>query len=205
MSIEQVSVPHGYCQCGCGSETPVATRNKVARGYVKGEPIRFIAGHQNRRPTWQRDSALQALRERWRVAGIRYGDCLCGCGERTNIASRTNATLGHITGEPYPYRVGHKKDADRYRIEDRGYQTPCWIWQKWTGQNGYGYVKRAGEQILAHRLAYEEIYGPIPAGYHVHHRCETRRCVNPDHLEPLTPRDHRRRHAGAVRLRERSG
>ena len=36
----------------------------------------------------------------------------------------------------------------------------------------------------------------IAAGHHLHHECEVKACCNPDHLTPLTPEQHRRRHAG---------
>lgn len=36
---------YGYCQCGCGQKTKIALRNRPNRGWVKGEPKRFIAGH----------------------------------------------------------------------------------------------------------------------------------------------------------------
>lgn len=35
------------CECGCGQETPIATRNEYRRGHVKGQPIRFLPGHHN--------------------------------------------------------------------------------------------------------------------------------------------------------------
>jgi len=31
------------CECGCGQPAPIATRNR--RGYTKGQPLRFISGH----------------------------------------------------------------------------------------------------------------------------------------------------------------
>jgi hypothetical protein len=37
-----------------------------------------------------------------------------------------------------------------------------------------------------HRLVYELVRGPIPAGQHIDHLCGVRRCVNPDHLEAVT-------------------
>jgi hypothetical protein len=40
--------PTGLCQCGCGSPTPIAKRSE--RGYKRGEPLRFIKGHQEPQP-----------------------------------------------------------------------------------------------------------------------------------------------------------
>ncbi len=37
------------CECGCGSPAPVATRNDATKGYIKGEPMRFVRGHARRR------------------------------------------------------------------------------------------------------------------------------------------------------------
>jgi hypothetical protein len=37
------------CECGCGQPAPVATRNRYDRGQRKGEPLRFVSGH-NRNP-----------------------------------------------------------------------------------------------------------------------------------------------------------
>lgn len=34
------------CECGCGEAAPVATRTDRKRGYVRGEPRRFVNGHQ---------------------------------------------------------------------------------------------------------------------------------------------------------------
>lgn len=33
------------CECGCGGRVSIAKRNDTGRGWVKGQPIRFIAGH----------------------------------------------------------------------------------------------------------------------------------------------------------------
>ncbi len=40
------------CACGCGRPAPIAMRNNAKLGHVRGQPIRFIAGHATRlRPT----------------------------------------------------------------------------------------------------------------------------------------------------------
>lgn len=63
----------------------------------------------------------------------------------------------------------------------------CWIWKRAIGNNGYGAASFRGTTHQAHRLAWVLTHGVIPpgSGYHgtvVAHRCDTRACVNPDHL-----------------------
>lgn len=42
------TVPYGYCQCGCGEKTRIAHQSHTKMGWVKGEPLRFINGHNSR-------------------------------------------------------------------------------------------------------------------------------------------------------------
>lgn len=63
--------------------------------------------------------------------------------------------------------------------------TKCWMWTgSKTKSTGYGIANKNWEQ--AHVAAYKLWRGPIPDGYHVHHKCRRRACVNPDHLEAVT-------------------
>lgn len=41
-------VPHGYCHCGCGQQTRVADKTYKCFNIKKGEPWRYIAGHQKK-------------------------------------------------------------------------------------------------------------------------------------------------------------
>jgi hypothetical protein len=112
--------------------------------------------------------------------------CECGCGERTSTR-RARWVNGHRP----PVRIKRL----RWVAEDRGFETPCWIWQLGVDVHGYGKTTRAGVRLKAHRVAYEEARGPIPAGHDVHHRCEQKRRVNPAHLEAVLPSEHNAHHA----------
>jgi hypothetical protein len=38
---------NGICQCGCGQPTAIATRTRVERGQVAGQPLKFLLGHNS--------------------------------------------------------------------------------------------------------------------------------------------------------------
>jgi hypothetical protein len=70
----------------------------------------------------------------------------------------------------------------------------CWEWTGSRNPKGYGSVTNGkGASMLAHRRSYEIFNGPIPDGFEVDHLCENTSCVNPAHLEAVTPEEHRRR------------
>lgn len=70
--------------------------------------------------------------------------------------------------------------------QDRGFITPCWVWQLSTAGKGYGFKWHEGRKTYAHRVYYEKHRGPIPEGLYIDHLCRVHACVNPDHLEPVT-------------------
>jgi HNH endonuclease len=79
----------------------------------------------------------------------------------------------------------------------------CWHWTANTCHQGYGFFKLDGRNQRAHRVAYEALVGPIPAGLQIDHLCKNRTCVNPDHLEPVTGQENVRRSAVATVARAR--
>lgn len=76
----------------------------------------------------------------------------------------------------------------------------CEVWVGATNSKGYGVVIISGHQELAHRVAYEAEYGPIPDGHVLDHLCRVRNCVRPEHLEPVTNAENTRRGRSAKGL-----
>lgn len=44
------TIPFGYCRCGCGEKSPLATKTRNDRGQVRGQPVRYVPGHHPRQP-----------------------------------------------------------------------------------------------------------------------------------------------------------
>ena len=74
--------------------------------------------------------------------------------------------------------------------------TGCWLWTAGTSTNGYGRFRIDNHTVYAHRYAYEQVNGPIPAGYDTDHICRNRLCVNPDHLRVTTRKQNMENHNG---------
>ena len=75
--------------------------------------------------------------------------------------------------------------ADKYELDDKG----CFVWTGGAGRYGriwFG-TRKNHRTLMAHRAAWEEVVGPIPDGLQIDHLCKNTRCINPDHLEPVTP------------------
>ena len=61
----------------------------------------------------------------------------------------------------------------------------CWLWTATRFTAGYGAFRTRGNNVQAHRWAYEALIGPIPEGRRLRKLCDVRRCVNPEHYSTL--------------------
>jgi hypothetical protein len=71
----------------------------------------------------------------------------------------------------------------------------CWLWTGSLNKRGYGVFSGSRNVFTtsAHRIVYEYLVGD--PGENLHHRetCE-KKCVNPEHLTPMTISDHASHH-----------
>jgi hypothetical protein len=90
-----------------------------------------------------------------------------------------------------------QSDEERFfsKVEfDEWNRDDCWLWKGRPTMSGYGQFSigplKSRRTVTAHIWCYEFFNGAVPEGKQLHHNCENTLCVNPNHLEALTAREH---------------
>lgn len=114
----------------------------------------------------------------------RHGCLIDGCNgkHKSNGYCVRHASNLHRHGTPVTYRSSDLPMIDRFFLQVEKTDT-CWNWVGVIKAGGYGWFGMNGQ---AHRFAYRNLVGEIPAGLELDHLCRNRKCVNPSHLEPVT-------------------
>lgn len=87
-----------------------------------------------------------------------------------------------------PIQIGDSRLPDRF-WDKVTFAEGCWLWTGACNSNGYGNYFHRNSYWNAHRVAFNALVGDIPAGLQIDHLCRVRCCVNPAHLEAVSPRE----------------
>ena len=79
----------------------------------------------------------------------------------------------------------------RYKINKK---TGCWEWDATRQYNRYGQLSIDGKTLYAHRVMAELFIKPIGRFEIVHHKCENKCCINPEHLMVIQHSKHMKLH-----------
>lgn len=87
--------------------------------------------------------------------------------------------------------MGYKPTDPLIRFWNKVELSPdgCWLWMGGKMPAGYGSFSVRDKTVLAHRWIWQLFYGPVDEGLQIDHLCRVRHCVNPSHLETVTPRE----------------
>lgn len=114
-----VEIPVGYCQCGCGQKTKIAERSSTRKGWVKGQPLRFIQGHATKGEYASSVRKLYSIEDPpdWYLPNTNDGFCHCGCGLKTKPARYTSRDSGTIKGALQRFVANHRMPDEQAKSE----------------------------------------------------------------------------------------
>lgn len=109
------------------------------------------------------------------IVAHKCGNKKCINFEHLTLATRSEATTTRLS-RPLSYEVDPVTGCHNCTSHKPNAQ-------------GYPQIKVDGKKMRAHKFVYEREHGKVPPGLVVRHKCDNRRCINPEHLELGTQGD----------------
>jgi hypothetical protein len=163
--LEIPTPPCGFNQCH---------RVAASRGYCKIHNKELRASGELP-PAGSQGCSEPGCTERHKGRGL----CLTHLNQQRYQKFRQSASVDDIP------KAREIFEAVGWGVSDSG----CWLWAGNLGTGGYGLFPRHPISSQAHRVSYAIHFGLIERGMQVHHKCAVRKCVNPEHLQAVTPHE----------------
>lgn len=172
---------------GCG-------RKHVAKGYCGSHYNQILCPDRHPRLQLVCEECKQAYttsRTNGRFCSL---DCRDARSRRARALAESQRPRPKVASPRTRLRVavedGHPLDVlATIRLECTVGPTGCWDWSRRVSRDGYPQVMLGGRTYQVHRLSLEAHLGTSLGTQPAHHICANTKCVNPEHLQPVSHRE----------------